>query len=109
MSQNTEGLINLANSFLPAYMKLKDNEGKIDILMNIDTGVLGEEGHKIFSWKPVKTVYEADAPMDFLLGFIKALEAMANNERIVNMLIQQADFERRVNVKRKEKETELHK
>ena len=108
MSQNTEGLINLANSFLPAYMMLKDSDGKIEILMNIDTGILGNNGEKVFSWKPVKTIYEAEAPMDFLLGFIKAFEAMANNERIVNMLIQQADFERRVNGN-VEKETELHK
>jgi hypothetical protein len=99
--------VNIANTYLPDIMRLRKEDGEIRLYLYVNTGVTDKEGNAINDWKNIHVQYDGQNRKDFLLGFIKGIETLANYERLLKIQMEQSAFEEQVKISGKE--NELHK
>lgn len=88
MTPNT--IMNLANTFLPEAMRLRIEEGIIRLYVYLDTGLVDKEKNRIAEWRLMHEMYKDKNKIDFLQGFIKGIETIANFERMIQVQTEQA-------------------
>ena len=80
-----QGYVNVANEYLPDVMRLVIKESDINLMLAVNTGILGADGQVSIDWKKIAVICTIDVAEDTLKGLIKGIELVRHYETLMLM------------------------